>query len=690
MRIPSYALVFAAAAVAHPTAPEVQDVLQIPVVGSGHAKHRKLQGRFLHVTDIHPDPFYRVGSDPDGEHPCHRGNGKAGYYGAETTQCDTPIALINATFDWIKHNIRDEIDFVVWTGDSARHDNDELYPRSNKQIEQLNEFVVEKFEEVFGKPDNKHNDDPTNDMIVPIIPTLGNNDVLPHNILLPGPNKWTRRYLKIWEKFIPQEQKHSFARGGWFYVEVIPRQLAVFSLNTLFFFDSNGAVDGCGNPGEPGYEHFEWLRIQLQFLRERGMKAILTGHVPPARTETKQNWDETCYMKYTLWLRQYRDVIVGNLYGHMNIDHIVLHDTEELTYKFEIPGIDDELRAADIAEDDDVEVAAKVDYLTDLRDRWAALPTPPRGASYDKLDRDIRRHENGKDGRNLQKFLKQIGGQYGERFSLSMIAPSVVPNFYPTLRMIEYNITGIEHESPSQSHTTPDGYLGTTLVEDNANDAELSDKWYYAQDYETDKSLLDDLDHHLEMTKKKKKHKKKPKPNFRIPDPPSRSIPPGPAYSPQSLSLLSIKQYYANITEANKAAQKDLLDSEIAGPTITVELFETLMQKHFYFELEYDSKDDKVYHMKDLTLRSWLGLAEKIGRTEYDPQSDLENVDISSQEEYIHQEDSSDDGVSCSKKHKKGKKRKEKTLKKNKLWHTFLRRAFVGTKTDAELEDEFG
>jgi endopolyphosphatase len=98
-----------------------------------------------------------------------------------------------------------------------------------------------------------------------------------------------------------------------------------------YFFSSNSGVDGCANKHEPGYEHMEWLRIQLQILRDRGMKAILMGHVPPARVDSKESWDETCWQKYTLWQRQFRDVIVGGLYGHMNIDHFMLQDFDEIS-----------------------------------------------------------------------------------------------------------------------------------------------------------------------------------------------------------------------------------------------------------------------------------------------------------------------------------------------------------------------
>lgn len=37
------------------------------------------------------------------------------------SECDSPLTLVNATFDWLGEHFRDEVDFVVWTGDNARH-----------------------------------------------------------------------------------------------------------------------------------------------------------------------------------------------------------------------------------------------------------------------------------------------------------------------------------------------------------------------------------------------------------------------------------------------------------------------------------------------------------------------------------------------------------------------------------------
>ena len=190
--------------------------------------------------------MYKYHSSVAEEDACHRGKGPAGAYGAEVTDCDSPWALINATFDWVEKNVKGTIDFIIWTGDSARHDNDEQNPRSDHEVQQLNRMAVHKFLEVFGV------DDPTKRLLVPVGPTLGNNDIRPHYIFYRAPNKWTQAYLDIWRHFIPEAQRHSFGRGGWFFVEVIPDRLAVVSLNSLYFFDNNAAVDGCADRDEPG------------------------------------------------------------------------------------------------------------------------------------------------------------------------------------------------------------------------------------------------------------------------------------------------------------------------------------------------------------------------------------------------------------------------------------------------------
>lgn len=48
------------------------------------------------------------------------------------SDCDSPMALVNYTFDWLKKEWADEVDFVIWTGDNARSVDDATSrPRRN-------------------------------------------------------------------------------------------------------------------------------------------------------------------------------------------------------------------------------------------------------------------------------------------------------------------------------------------------------------------------------------------------------------------------------------------------------------------------------------------------------------------------------------------------------------------------------
>ncbi|CAI7589149.1 unnamed protein product [Penicillium glandicola] len=579
---------------------------------------KPVRGRFLHITDFHPDRLYEPGTSID--RSCHRGDGPAGYFGAEGTECDSPLSLVNETFRWIEENLKDEIDFVIWTGDSVRHDNDEKLPRTADEIMELNAFLSQKWISIFGEERETSNSVPK--MSIPVIPTFGNNDIMPHNIFNKGPNKWTKRFAEIWNQFIPEDQRHTFVEGGWFTSEVVPGRLAVISLNTMYFFDSNSAVDGCNAKSEPGYEHMEWLRVQLKILRSRNMKVILMGHVPPARSSEKKNWDETCWQKYTLWMHQYRDIVVGSFYGHMNIDHFLLQDSNKVKI--------------DSKADGKVSISSKTDYLESLRSQWSSLPSPPSGV-FEDLDSasnledtsEVEPAKNGKGkkkGKKKQKFLDKIGGPWAERYSVSLVSPSLVPNFFPSLRVIDYNITGLDDVAHGVD-------LFTTEVDDTTF---RLDHAPIDTPKPSDNSLIPP------ETKKKKKGKdKKKKPKFKVPEPPSSTAPPGPAYSNQPFTLLGYTQYYSNLTKLHEqmAASK-------GGDPPRVD-----------YEIEYTTNDD-VYQMKDLTVRSFFQLA---------------NIMAEEGTEEQHTRGVNSQGADPS-----GKKKKPT----NDVWRTFLRRAFVGFEVD--------
>lgn len=105
------------------------------------------------------------------------------------SDCDSPPRLIEASLDWLSLNFMPQtslsargsiawdaqveqldinrgrgIDFIIWTGDSARHDLDSGHPRTKSEIYELNRWTVGELEKRFPG--------------VPLVPTIGNNDIV--------------------------------------------------------------------------------------------------------------------------------------------------------------------------------------------------------------------------------------------------------------------------------------------------------------------------------------------------------------------------------------------------------------------------------------------------------------------------------------------------------------------------------
>ncbi|KAF9299440.1 Endopolyphosphatase [Linnemannia elongata] len=415
----------------------------------------ELKGRFLQMTDLHPDEHYLEGAavwtschtivgedgddhnndDVNGQKRFQRYNGRVrryplgypndrtlssnilrpellhsrassssvvpvnttmgGRYGAPNTICDSPLGLIDATFNWIDKNVVDLVDFVVWTGDNARHDSDNTHPRTQKEINALNKIIANKVLNTFPPgPLGRR---------IPIIPSIGNNDIYPHNILQPGPNAILQHFATIWTEFIPESMAKTFARGGYYSVEAVADKITVVSLNTLYFYIPNVAVDGCREEEQPGTEQMDWLEAELDRLRKRKMVAYLTGHVPP----DKKSYSPTCYSRYTKIALAYQDVIVGHLFGHANIDHFFLlsrggnKEGEE-----ESPPEDGLVGDAPIDNNATLSAQGLSTYLEDL---WMQYDTVPRRAQ-----------------------LKD--------YAIVMVSPSVVPTYNPTLRVFSYQL----------------------------------------------------------------------------------------------------------------------------------------------------------------------------------------------------------------------------------------------------------
>ncbi|SCV73688.1 BQ2448_6118 [Microbotryum intermedium] len=509
----------------------------------------KLHGRFLHLTDMHPDPFYLFNSSEAAS--CHTHSptkgSRAGYWGTSVSDCDAPLTLLNSTFDWLEQHFKGKVDFVVWTGDNARHDIDTRFPRSLPEIYELNRYISSRMRQTFG---NK----------VPIVTSFGNNDVFPHNIMFGGPSAITSEFLKVWKHYIPEDHLHTFARGGYYSIEAIPNQLVLVSLNTLYFYENNKGVDGCPSfslkslsssfkkkkDDDPGTEELLWLEQQLLLARMRGMQVWLTGHVPP----TKSNYYEGCYSRYGELMLAYQDTILGGLFGHMNIDHF------------------------SIIQADDV------------------LPPPHKPKKNKKKKHDRVLHTTGSGATLVNNLLQQFQGLPKRKhlkekdYSVININPSVIPTYLPAFRVWEYNTTLREgafrptgwaasdsigdlgepnsrldvvdegEDEDDEEEVTWDGeeedvtagstsYTPTILPLFEAATSQVRIGYQFFRRSMTSGASVPDL----EITRKKKKKHRKQQPRRRLP---RYSSPNAPGRSNQFLTPLGFTQYYLDLDQANE------------------------------------------------------------------------------------------------------------------------------------------
>lgn len=332
----------------------------------------------------------------------------------------------------------------------------------------------------------------------------------------------------------------------------------------------------------------------------------------------------------------------------MNLDHFMVHDSDELKpphdddkrkkKKNKKPKVSDGLDAAEFDEENPTfSVQNAESYLNSLREAFSYLPSP----AGPKLGNGDSAGESNGGG-----YSSKIGGKWGERYVLSIVGPSVVPNYFPTLRVIEYNITGLssdaETSAPSVEHEYDNEQLRTSQID--------------IQDPS-------------------------------VPAPPSRTAPPGPAYSMQPYTFLGYTQYYANLTRINghkkstEGGHLELRDTEDRG---------------FRYEVEYDTRTDKIYKLKDMTVKSYLKLAMEIvdgtrrgnkkkKKTASDCTEGLDGCDDDGDEwddvdtEEVEVEAGTDDVQT-----EGGRvpRKRHHHKKKDRIWQAFVKRAFVGTIED--------
>ncbi|TPX63730.1 hypothetical protein SpCBS45565_g06423 [Spizellomyces sp. 'palustris'] len=425
---------------------------QLPLLNTVVEGNDKRFGRFLHITDMHLDPYYEEGAPIATS--CHgtadvfvarkkrpQIDATAGKYGTPGSGCDSPLVLINETMRFIAGvlNAGDRLDFVVWTGDSARHDSDSRIARTEGEIQALNALAVEFLLGAFSSVGERGS--------IPIVPNIGNNDIWPHNDLVytPSvPNPTLDFYATLWKPFIPADQIEEFRRHGSFAVEVAPN-VVVASINTMYLSDGNKQVDDCreskDGPLAAGDDVLQWLANVLNAARQDRKAVYVAGHVPP----TPINFYPNCYERFSKLMIDYTDVVTGQFYGHMNIDHFFFPTPanavgEDLTSTPERGEIEESLRAS-------------MPYFSasSLAPLTGPLPPQAGGTVGTTIPSWLNLYCHYLI-RHYTELVHQIKKNPDLRVPQPVfVSPSVVPSFNPSLRVFEYR-KGMDDVQPTVGH----------------------------------------------------------------------------------------------------------------------------------------------------------------------------------------------------------------------------------------------
>ena len=277
---------------------------KINIVDTTPTCHQSSSGNFLHLTDMHLDPDYKVGAPnkcllgSTGLGCCRKydvaitGSTPAGKWGDKG--CDLPFVLFNETLSWINTKFPD-LDFVLYGGDTVGHH--DISQSKDKNIKTMN-TASSWFYKYFGHTQ--------------FIPNQGNHDTYPIDQTLPYLETSIRKAIaEGWLPLIGYDNADMFTNNGFFKTR-ISSTLHVISINSIDYDGHNIFRKKTIN----GDNQDKWLNNSLTEIRNSGESAFILGHIFPTSGESTPVYN-TWLQSYLL---QFKDVIKGTFFGHSHND----------------------------------------------------------------------------------------------------------------------------------------------------------------------------------------------------------------------------------------------------------------------------------------------------------------------------------------------------------------------------------
>ncbi|GMR31696.1 hypothetical protein PMAYCL1PPCAC_01891, partial [Pristionchus mayeri] len=292
-------------------------------------KSPKKTQRVLHLSDIHVDRDYTIGSEADCKMQNDNGKGTyalccrnypsemvearrtgavvkspAGKWGAVLENCDLPYRTYEAAMKHISETHKD-LNYIVITGDFEAHD---LWDYSKEKTEANIANVTEVLVRYFPN--------------TPIYESVGNHEAVPMDAMAPhnmdeydtrGPTWLYNILADTWSRWItPESVKGVQYRAS--YVERPAPGLKLISINTVYcsafnFYLYINQTDPDGT--------LTWLISELLDSESRGEKVHIISHVPAGDDYCLKGWAHNFFDI----VNRFENTIAAQFYGHTHQDH---------------------------------------------------------------------------------------------------------------------------------------------------------------------------------------------------------------------------------------------------------------------------------------------------------------------------------------------------------------------------------
>ena len=270
-------------------------------------------GSFIHITDMHLDLDYSVGSPTQcilgstGLGCCHKydlpikESNISGKWGDKN--CDLPLLLFKETLNWINNSFP-KLDFIIYGGDTiGHHDLSQTYSKNIYTMKVVSQLFYQTFK------DNL------------FIINQGNHDTFPIDQTPPKIGKKMREaIISNLTSLMGDNAANQFINHGFMHLKVTD-SLHIISINSIDYDSRNLFYKKEIKNGDQDI----WLAQILKDIRKKGEYVYLVGHIFPSAEESIDIYN-TWLLEY---LSNYRDIILASFFGHSHNDEFRLHFTNE-------------------------------------------------------------------------------------------------------------------------------------------------------------------------------------------------------------------------------------------------------------------------------------------------------------------------------------------------------------------------